>query len=302
MLSLATAGAAAQYTPASVRQAMEDMAQAFDPRDLPAVRADDWEVPGPGGPLPLRRYAPGIAQADGPGLLYFHGGMGVFGSVRTHDAVCRMIAAAAPITVLSLDYRLAPEHPFPAALEDAWAALCWSAARAAQLGIAPGRLAIGGDSAGATLAAVTAHRARDCNGPRLAAQLLLCPVTDLCAATPSRSELADGYFPPAALLRWALDLYCPPQVDRCDPRLSPLRAGDLSGLPAAHIHTAQYDPFRDEGQAYAQALAAAGVTVQAVCHEGLTHHFYGMAGAVPAGRAALESAARALRRTLDAGA
>lgn len=301
MLSAASGGAGAGYSPALLRQAMVDLAQAFDPRDLPAVAADGLELAGPAGPLTVRRYVPANAAPDGPGLLYFHGGMGVFGSVRTHDAVCIMLAAAASMIVLSLEYRLAPEHPYPAALDDAWAATVWAAERAPQLGIAPGRLVVGGDSAGATLAAVACQRARDRKGPALAAQLLLCPVTDLCADTPSRRELAQGYFPPADLLRWALELYCPPGVDRCDPCLSPLRAADLSGLPTAHVHTAQYDPFRDEGQAYARALAAAGVTVHAACHEGLTHHFYGMAGAVPAGRAALESAARSLRLALDSG-
>jgi acetyl esterase/lipase len=302
MLAAGSGKQAGPYTPHEVRQSMVELAQALDPRDLAPVQVHEHLLDGPGGPLPLRQYlpmqtAPGVA----PGLLYLHGGVGVFGSIQTHDAVCRMLCDDAAMTVLSLEYRLAPEHPYPAGLDDAWFAAAWVAHHAPQLGIDSARLAIGGDSAGATLAAVVTQRARDQAGPRLAAQLLLCPVTDLCATTPSRSSLADGYFLASTLLRWAMDQYCPAGIDRHDPRLSPLRAPDFSGLPRALIHTAEFDPFRDEGAAYAQALAAAGVDVRYVCHPGLIHHYYGMAGAIPSARVALRQAAQELRQALGPG-
>jgi acetyl esterase/lipase len=279
---------------------MLELAQALDPRELPPVRVENHTLHTPAGDLALRQYIP-AEQGQGtvaPGLLYFHGGIGVFGSIQTHDAVCRMLCGDAAMTVLSLEYRLAPESPFPAGLEDAWFATQWVAQRAAQLGIDPERLAIGGDSAGATLAAVVCQWARDRGGPPLAAQLLLCPVTDMCATTPSRTSMADGYFLASAMLHWAMDLYCPAGIDRRDARLSPLRAVNFSGLPPALIHTAEFDPFRDEGAAYAQALTAAGVDVSYVCHAGLIHHFYGMAGAIPAARAALRQAAQQLRHAV----
>jgi acetyl esterase/lipase len=301
MLATAGGGAAQSYDVAAVRRSMLELARALDPREPPAVLVDDRSLPGPGGALLLRRYAPaGTPDASqGPGLLYFHGGVGVFGSVQTHDAVCRMLCADGGLRVLSLEYRLAPEHPAPAALEDAWAAAQWICRQAAGLGLEHGRIAVGGDSAGATLAAAVTQRARAQGAPALAAQLLLCPVTDLCAATASRGEFAQGYFPSGALLRWAVDLACPAGVDRRDPQLSPLRAADFAGLPAAVIHTAQYDPFRDEGAAYAEALRGAGVRVAYACHPGLIHHYYGMAGAIPAARAALRQAALELRQLLD---
>jgi acetyl esterase/lipase len=289
------------YELAAVRRAMHELARTLDPTRLPCVHVDDQILPAPGRELLLRRYLP-VERRDiaGPALLYFHGGIGVFGSVQTHDAVCRMICGDAQMTVMSLEYRLAPEWPVAAGLDDAWFAARWVAQHAAELEVDPARLAVGGDSAGATLATVVCRLAREHGSPAIAAQLLLCPVTDLCAQTPSRSAYADGYFPAASLLRWALDLACPLGVDRRDPSLSPLRATDLSGLPPAHLHTAEYDPFRDEGAAYAAALAAAGVPVVHVCHPGLIHHFYGMAGVIPAARTALGDAAQEFRKALDA--
>jgi acetyl esterase/lipase len=303
MLAAGSGDRAGPYTPGAIRQSMVELAQALDPRELPPLRIVDHVLDGPGGALPLRQYVPANCVAGaGPGLLFFHGGIGVFGSIQTHDAVCRMLCADAAMTVLSLEYRLAPEHPFPAGLDDAWFATQWVAQQAPALGIDAKRLAIGGDSAGATLAAVVSQRARDLGAPALAAQLLLCPVTDLCASTPSRTSLADGYFLASSLLHWGMDQYCPAGMDRRDARLSPLRATDFSGLPRALIHTAEFDPFRDEGAAYAQALAAAGVHVHYVCHPGLIHHYYGMAGAIPAARAALGQAAAELRVALESAA
>jgi acetyl esterase/lipase len=299
MLAAGGTGPAAALTPAGVRKTMSELALALDPRDLAPVRTEDLMLPGPGGPLALRCYeAQTLAPAPSAGLVYFHGGIGVFGSLQTHDAVCRMLALDGALRVLAVDYRLAPEHPYPAALEDACFATAWIAGHAARLRLRPQSLAIGGDSAGATLATVVCRRARDAGGPALAAQLLLCPVTDLCARTASRDQYADGYFLSRALLDWAVDLYCPAGIDRRDADLSPLRAPDLAGLPAAHVHTAEFDPMRDEGADYARALAQAGVAVDYTCHAGLIHHYYGMAGAIPAARIALRQAAQALGRAL----
>jgi acetyl esterase/lipase len=299
MLAAGGGAGGAQLEPQRVRASMVELARALDPRDLPPVEVQDQVLAGPGGDLPIRHYTPpGLPAGPGPGLVFLHGGVGVFGSIETHDAVCRMLAHDAALRVVSVGYRLAPEHPFPAGQEDAWFATGWVAAQAAALGIDAGRLAIGGDSAGATLAINVCLRARDAGGPALAAQLLLCPVTDLAFDTGSRLSLAEGHFLSRAMLDWGIGLYCPPGIDRRDPRVSPLRAADLGRLPPAFIHTAEFDPMRDEGAAYAQALEQAGVPVRHVCHAGLIHHYYGMAGAIPAARVALHECAAALRRGL----
>jgi acetyl esterase len=304
ILQMLAAGATpvdGRYDLAQVRRSMEQLPAALDPRDLAPVDTAELELPSPaGGLLRVRRYAPPAAAAPLPALVYLHGGIGIFGSLQTHDGLCRMLCGDAGLVVVSVDYRLAPEHAWPAALDDARQATAWVAGRAAELGIDAARLAIGGDSAGATLATTVCRLARDAGAPHLAAQLLLCPVTDLSRRSASRVEFAEGYFLSAGLLQWALDLACPPGVDRSAPELSPLLAGDLAGLPPAIVQTAECDPFRDEGMAYARALEAAGVAVQASCRAGLIHHYYGMAGAIPAARAAVREAAQGLRALLDA--
>jgi acetyl esterase len=229
---------------------------------------DNRDLPGPGGPLPVRVYTPAPAvNTTSGGIVYFHGGAGVFCSVKTHDGLCRMLANSSGCRVVSVEYRLAPEHPFPAAVEDSYFATRWTAEHAGELGIDPARLAVAGDSAGATLATVVCRLANERGGPNLALQLLFCPVTDLASESASRIALATGYFIERTTLQWAMDVYCPPGVDREDARISPLRAADLSGLPPAHIHTAEFDPMRDEGNAYAHRLVKAGVKVHFVCHE-----------------------------------
>jgi acetyl esterase/lipase len=299
MLAAGSNGAQGPFELEAVRKSMLELAQALDPRDLAPVASVDHGVPGADGVLLLRQYLPAAHPAAGPGLLYLHGGIGVFGSVVTHDALCRMLCADGGLVVLSLEYRLAPEHPFPAGLEDAVCAADWALRQAARLALDPRRLAIGGDSAGATLAAVVCQLARDRGAPAPAAQLLLCPVTDPSGTLASRSEFGDGYFMSRALLDWGLDQVYPPGVDRHDPRVAPLRAADLSRLPPAIVHTAEFDPFRDEGAAYAQALGAAGVAARYVCHAGLIHHYYGMAGGIPAARQAVRQSAQELRELLD---
>ena len=187
--------------------------------------------------------------------------------------------------------RLAPEHPFPAAVEDSYFASAWVWQHARQLSIDPTRIAVAGDSAGGTLAAVVCQRAKHAGGPSLALQVLFCPVTDL-SQYPSRGRPMGSNSLERKTLDWAISQYCPADTDLADCRISPLRALDLAGLPPAHIHTAEFDPVRDEGKAYAVALARAGVPVRYVCHAGMIHHFYCMGGAISYAQAAIAQAER----------
>ncbi len=214
-------------------------------------------MPGPGGPLAYRIYTP-LEADSGPlgGIVFFHGGAWVLGDLDPHDCLCRILANESGCRLVAVDYRLAPEHPFPAAVEDACAATAWVGTHAAEIGIDPRRLAVAGDSAGGTLAAVVCQTAKH-SAVKIALQVLLCPVTDIAADNQSRREFAEGYFLETPLMTWAGAHYLPSGFDRNDPRLSPLRAPDLSGLPPAVIHTAGFDILRDEGQAYADALERA---------------------------------------------
>ena len=284
-----------RMTPLKMRQAMLRLARSVDARDVPIEQVEDRSLPGPGGPLPIRIYTPAAVMASAsPGIVYFHGGAGVFCNIETHDGVCRMLANASGCRIISVEYRLAPEQPFPAAVDDSYFAARWACEHASALGIDPLRIAIGGDSHGGTLATVVCQLARRAGGPHFSLQLLICPVTDLSAESASRSAFAKGYFIDRETLTWAKGLYCPAGVDLADARISPLRAVDLAGLPPAHVHTAEFDPMRDEGRAYADALARAGVNVRYVCHEGMIHHFYGMAGAMPYARVAIAAAGAAI--------
>jgi acetyl esterase/lipase len=249
----------------------------------PAVeRVEERSLPGPAGPLPVRIYTPtGSTAALLPGFVYFHGGGFVAGSLDTHDAISRSLANACGVRLISVGYRLGPEHPFPAAIEDGCAAARWVAQNAAALGLDPARLALSGDSAGATLAAVVCRATTTHQPVRWALQLLLCPILDFHAATSSRAEFASGYFLDQATLEHDLRHYLASGVDATDPRVSPLRAPELSNLPPTCIHTAEFDPLRDEGLEYARRLEAAGVRVLYRCHSGMIHLFYGMGALIP---------------------
>jgi acetyl esterase/lipase len=301
---LAVAGGMADIatmTPQKMRDGFRRLARSVDVKGVQVGKIEDGELPGPGGALPYRIYRPQQSVAGPlPALVYFHGGGCVFGDLDTHDGLCRVLAAESGCAVVAVDYRRAPEHKFPAAVEDSYAATAWVIEHAAALGLDAGRIAVGGDSAGGGLAAVVAQMAVS-RGPRLALQVLLCPVMNLRAETPSRRELAQGYFLDEATIDWMLGHYCEPNQDIGDPRLSPLRAPRFSGLPPAHIHTAEFDPLRDEGAAYAEQLRRAGIAARYTCHAGMIHYFYAMAGAIPAARLALEAAAAALGETLGAG-
>jgi acetyl esterase len=287
-------------TPAKMRRAILRLAQAVDVKGIPIGKTENRELPGPGGPLPICVYIPAAINTDkSAGLVYFHGGAGVFCSIETHDGLCRMLANESGCRVISVDYRLAPEHKFPAAVEDSYFATKWVSEHALELGIDRDRIAIGGDSSGGTLAAVVCQLAKQTGGPSLALQVLFCPVTDVSADTESRIAYAERYFFDKATMEWALRHYCPPGIDLEDPRISPLRATDLAGLPPAHFHTAEFDPFRDEGKGYADRLEHAGVKVRYTCHEGMIHHFYGMAGVIPYARLVMRAAGTAIKEALS---
>jgi acetyl esterase/lipase len=253
-----------------------------------AVRSvDDCVLPGPAGDLPLRLYTPlEIPPSDSAGLVYFHGGGLVAGSLDTHDAVARALANASACRVVSVGYRLAPEHRFPAAVEDACAAVTGIADRAPAFGIDRTRLGVAGDSAGATLAAVACQFLRGAPNVHIALQLLLCPILDIGGSSESRRAFGAGYLVDEGTLEHDLLHYLGPQTDPADPRISPLRAPDVAGLPPAIIHAAEFDPLRDEACAYADQLRQAGVAVSYTCHAGMIHLFYGLAGVIPYARSA----------------
>jgi acetyl esterase len=262
----------------------------------PVARVDERTVPGPAGAIPVRVYTP-----DGhdpfPVLVYFHGGGWVIGDLESHDPVCRYLANAVGCVVASVDYRLAPEHPYPAAAEDAYAATRWIADNAALLGGDPRRIAVGGDSAGGNLAAVVSLMARDRGGPRLVFQLLVYPATDAPGADdhPSYRDNAEGYFLTGAMMHWFWSHYCGGKPDLADPYLCPNRAPDVAGLPPAFVITAEFDPLRDEGEAYAKRLRAAGVPAEAKRYPGMIHGFFSMGGIIAGARQATADAAAVLR-------
>ncbi len=253
----------------------------------------DRRIPGPGGELPVRIYTP-EGKGPFPVCVHFHGGGWVIGDLDTHDAQCRDLCNLAGCIVVAVDYRLAPEHRFPAAAEDCYAATTWVAANAAAIGGRPDRIAVAGDSAGGNLAAVVSQMARDRKGPKLALQVLVYPVTDTAFDTPSYRENAEGYLLTRASMEWFWDHYCPP-AERKNPYAAPARAKDLAGLPPALVLTAEFDPLRDEGERYAERLRAAGVSVECIRYDGLLHGFFSTSHLLDAGRPGMEKAAAALK-------
>jgi acetyl esterase len=265
----------------------------------PDCAVDEREIPGPGGSLAVRRYRPHDAEGALGALVYFHGGGFVLGGLDGHDGVCRQIAVESGACVLSVDYRLAPEAKFPAAPEDCFAATRWAYEQAGALGIDPERIAVGGDSAGANLAAVTALQAREVGGPPLAFQLLVYPVTDWRTMdSPSYRSNADGYFLTHLACLWFREHYARDEADWSDPRLSPLVAKDLSGLPPALVITAEHDPLLDDGERYADALRAAGTPVTQTRYDGTIHGFFSLYPFLDVGRRAVSQACEALRSAL----
>ena len=265
-------------SPKEARQLFIDTRPASTPTPPEIGSVKNVSAQGPHGPIPLRVYRPaGVADATRlPAYLFFHGGGWVIGDINTHDVLCRQLTAASGASVVSVDYRLAPEHKFPAAADDSWAATTWVVAHAAELGLDASRLAVGGDSAGGNLAAVVALMARDAGGPAIALQTLIYPVTDVMRETRSYADFADGYLLTRDSMRWFVAHYLPSSEQARDWRASPLRAPSLAGLPPALIITAGFDPLRDEGEMFAGRLRDAGNMVDYVCYGGMIHGFIGM--------------------------
>jgi acetyl esterase len=276
----------------------------------PIGAAEDRVLPGPSGPLgvriysPLRTAAPAQSRVEpAPGLIYFHGGGLVAGSIDTHDSIARALCHAGECRVIAVDYRLAPEHPFPAGLDDAIAAIAYIGAHAADFGVDAARLGVCGDSAGGTLAAAACHALARTAARRPALQLLICPILDYGRRTGSRVDFASGYLIDQDTLDHDLEHYAPDGADPQDPRISPLLAADLSGVPPTLIHTAEFDPLRDEGQDYFRRLTHTGSALAYTCHPGMIHLFYGLDAVIPYARTAFEKIGAEIRAALtDPGA
>jgi len=282
-----------ELTPADARIAAQ-MLGSLSGTPEAVAKVEDRAIPGPAGPLPVRLYTP-AGSGPFPVLVFFHGGGWVIGDLNTQDGACRALTNAVGCVVVSVDYRLAPEHPFPAAPHDTYAATRWVAQNAPSINADPARIALGGDSAGGNLTAVTAQMARDGGGPGLVFQLLIYPVTDGACATASYRENADEYLLTKDMMEWFWKHYVPNDADRRNPLASPLHAHSLRGLPPALVLTAEFDPLRDEGEAYAERLKEAGVPVTLTRYNGMIHGFFGMGSVIDQARIAIAEAASALR-------
>ena len=265
---------------------------------VPVKETEDVVIPTPDGDLPARIYRPEVAE-PAPTIVFIHGGGFVIGDIDTHDNQARSICAGTDSVVVSIDYRLAPEAPWPAAVDDSYAAVCWAADTIDTLGGDADRLAVAGDSAGGNLSAAVALRCRD-NGPGLAGQLLIYPGIDMDPDAPyqSRIDNAEGYFLTADDMVWFRDHYLGTTTDFADPMMSPIKASNLAGLAPAVVATAEFDPLRDEGNAYAEALRAAGVEVDSRCYDGMIHGFFDMGPFSTAARAATDDAIARFRSIL----
>jgi acetyl esterase len=265
----------------------------------PMARVEALTIPGPGGEIPARLYvALGVPRPPQPLLVYYHGGGWVIGDLETHDGVCRFLAEHSGCRVLSVGYRLAPEHPFPAAVEDAAAAFGWAAENAAELGADPARIAVGGDSAGGNLSAGVCLQARETGGPQPAMQLLLYPATDVVGEQASRETFAKGFLLTRNDMQWFEDHYLPDGCDPDDQRASIMRAQDVSNLPPAYVATAGFDPLRDEGEIYAARMREAGVQVALRRYSGMIHGFANLTAICPNARDAMFEVSGALRMGL----
>jgi len=280
-------------SPPEARKQMLDLTAPVDPL-LTVDRVENRRIHGPAGEIPLRLYYP---ARDPPYavVVYFHGGGWVIGNLDTHHGLCHAFAKTSGCLVVSVDYRLAPEHRHPAAVEDAYAATSWVAANTAALQADPERMAVAGDSAGGHLAAVVALMARDRRGPRLDLQILIYPITDFNLDTSSYLNNADGYMLTRDLMRWFWNHYLETEKFADHPYVCPLRAKDLAGLAPALVITAEYDPLCDEGEAYAQKLRQAGVKVKYIRYGGMIHGFLRMTSRLDKAKEALEEVAGVLK-------
>ncbi len=298
MMAAAAPGERTRPTAQERRQSLAKLMQFARAEGTDATKSEGV-LPGPAGDIRYRFYTPDSEASEPlPGFVFFHGGGLVAGSIETHDRIAAALAQATGCRLVSVDYRLAPEHKFPAAVEDAIAATEWVAREASTLGIDAERLVVGGDSAGATLAAVVCQYALENAGLSIAAQCLICPVLDFEETSPSREAFAKNHLIDRLTIEADLADYLPEGTDPADVRISPLRATRLAGLPAAIIHTAEFDPMRDEGNAYARKLLAAGVSVEHVCHDGMIHNFHAMGAILPQARLVLSQIGEQVRRAV----
>jgi acetyl esterase len=298
-LNLLAAGNPPDVRNATVEERRQGLISLMDFAGPPLAldQVEDRTLPGADGPLRIRLYSSSKTDIL-PGLIYFHGGGLVAGSLDTHDCIGRALSHASGVRVVSVDYRLAPEHRFPAALEDAKAATRYISEHAQDFAIDAARLGICGDSAGATLAAATCQWAIRAGGPRLLLQLLLCPILDYSSVTASKRELSNGYLLDQATLDHDLMYYLPRGTEPSNPRVSPLLATELSGMPRTLIHTAEFDPSRDEGRNYFERLRQAGNEVSYTCHPGMIHLFYGLGAVIPYASTAFEQIGGEIRAAL----
>lgn len=270
----------------------------MQPPAVEVATIENRTIPGPAGDIPVRIYTP-AGTAPFPVLVYFHGGGWVIGNLDTHEGTCRELANGAGCMVVSVDYRLAPENKFPAAAEDCYAATLWVARNGASIGADATRIAIGGDSAGGNLTAVVALMARDRKEPPLRFQLLIYPVTDAAFDTASYDENAEGYLLTRDGMQWFWNHYLRDDRDRADAYAAPLRAETVAGTPPALVITAEFDPLRDEGEAYARRLSDAGVHTTLIRYDGMIHGFFGMTALMEQAKRAMRQANTALRRAFE---
>ncbi len=286
-----------EQDPDEARAEFEGDMRAVDAEPPEIASVENIQVAGAAGDLGARLYTPGgCAPGEGALLIYYHGGGNIRGSLDTHDSACRVLANASKAKVLSVDYRLAPEHPFPAAADDAWASFTWAHAHARDLGVSGDRIAVGGDSAGGNLAAVVSLDTRDRSGPPVAFQMLIYPVTDHASDTESKRLYSSGYL--LNSMPFYTASYLPDEVDRTHPRASPAYALSHAGLPPAVVMTAGFDPLLDDGKAYADKLEEAGCEVDYVCFESMIHGFISLRGLIPTAEEGLRRCAASMCRVV----
>ncbi|HEX4179907.1 MAG TPA: alpha/beta hydrolase [Caulobacteraceae bacterium] len=289
----------ASLEPAIARAGSAASLAAFAGRPEPGVTSEGLTIAGPGGALPLRAYRPPVQDPAAPLMVFAHFGGGVIGDLETCDVFCRILAKGARCAVLSVDYRLAPEHRFPQGLEDVLAAYRWARDNGPRFGAPLGKVAIGGDSMGGNFAAVTAQEMKRAGEPQPVLQLLIYPAVDVASETQSMTTFARAYPLSRQTMEWFMSHYLAPGDDRADPRASPIRAADLSGLAPAVIVTAGFDPLVDQGEAYAKRLSDAGAPVVYRCYDHLAHAFTAFTGAIPAADIACREIAGLVREGFE---
>ena len=284
--------------PPAARELMAAMSAARGGEPAAIRKAEDQMIPGPAGEIPVRIYWP-LEEGTRGGMLYLHGGGHVIGSLDTHDKICRNLCAGGGVVVVSVDYRMGPEHKFPAAVDDSWAALEWMAANGGELGVDPAKLVVAGDSAGGNLAGVLALMARDAGAPKLALQVLVYPVGDYTLSAESYKTFGEGYgVLTDKAMGWFQQHYLNSPADACDWRASPLKVSSFAGVAPAVVIVAECDVLSDDGRAYADALKAAGVETEFTLYKGMIHGFFGMTPDVDDAAAAQAQAAAAIRKAV----